>query len=445
MRKLTRTGVVLTLAIGAFAAAGSGLFAATVSDTSTPTGHNPEASALIRTVPASADSLDRSIADLQERLRSNASDWRGLASLGLAYVQKARITADPSYYPKAEGVLLASLELDRDDNFEAMLGMGALAAARHDFAAALEWGRRARTINPYNPSAYGVIGDAQVELGRYEEAFASFQKMVDIRPDVASYARVSYARELMGDIPGAVSAMEGARRFAGSSADAAWASYQLGELWFNSGDLARAARAYRQGVALDPEFVPAHAGLAKIAWARGDLDKAIAGFTWATERFPSPEYVIALADLYVASGDAAAAEPQYRLVEVERRLFASAGVNVDLELAVYNADHGDPVAALEAARAEWRRRHSIHVADALAWALYSNGNYRRAEVYSEKALSLGSRSSLFRFHAAMIQLELGNEGAARSLLQRALRDNPNFSIQWSPVAAQALAELRDTA
>jgi tetratricopeptide (TPR) repeat protein len=374
-------------------------------------------------------------------VRSDPSDWRGLASLGLAYVQQARVTADPSYYPKAEGVLAGSLELNAEDNYEAMIGMGALCAARHDFAAALGWGRRAEAINPYNAGVYGVIGDAQVELGRYDEAFASFQKMVDIRPDVASYARASYARELMGDVPGAISAMEGARGFAASPADAAWASYQLGELWFNSGDLASAAREYRRGVALDPEYVPARAGLAKVAWARGDLEKAIAGYTWATERFPAPEYVIALADVYTASGDQGAADAQYRLVEVERRLFASSGVNVDLELALYNADHGDPAAALEAARAEWGRRHSIQVADALGWALYASGDYRQAAVYAKKALGLGYHSASFDFHAGMIQLKLGNTGAARSLLDRAMTTNPHFSIQWAQVAARTLSRL----
>src|SRR6185436_19174759 len=138
---------------------------------------------------------------------------------------QARVTADPSYYPKAQGVLRRSLGLERDDNFAAMVGMAALAAARHDFAGALRWGEQAKSINPYNGNVYGVIGDAQVELGRYRDAFATFQTMVDTRPGVASYARVSYARELMGDVPGAVQAMEAARDIAGTPADAAWASY----------------------------------------------------------------------------------------------------------------------------------------------------------------------------------------------------------------------------
>ena len=159
-----------------------------------------------------------------------------------------------------------------------------------------------RPINPYNGNVYGVIGDAQVELGRYQDAFATFQTMVDTRPGVASYARVSYARELMGDVPGAIQAMEAARDIAGTPADAAWASYQLGELYFNQGDLAAAEHAYARGVETDANYVPPFAGLAKVAWARGHLQEAIDGYTDVVARFPSPEYVIALGDLYAADG-----------------------------------------------------------------------------------------------------------------------------------------------
>ena len=187
-----------------------------------------------------------------------------------------------------------------------------------------------------------MIGDAQVELGRYRDAFATFQTMVDTRPGVASYARVSYARELMGDVPGAVQAMEAARDIAGTPADAAWASYQLGELYFNQGDLAAAARAYARGVDTDADYVPPFAGLAKVAWARGHLQEAIDGYTDVVSRYPAPEYVIALGDLYTAAGRPEQADRQYALVHAEEQLFRANGVNVDLELALFDAAHGDP-------------------------------------------------------------------------------------------------------
>jgi tetratricopeptide (TPR) repeat protein len=443
MRRVIRVGGAVVLAAALFVAGGIGLFRSSGEDGGARargrTTSNDIADTLL--APVIGGSLDQTIENLQSRLRVLPTDWQAFASLGLAYVQQARVTADPSYYPKAQGVLRRSLGLEWDDNFAAMVGMAALAAARHDFAGALRWGEQAKAINPYNGNVYGVIGDAQVELGRYEDAFATFQTMVDTRPGVASYARVSYARELMGDLPGAIQAMEAAREIAGTPADAAWASYQLGELYFNQGDLAAAEHAYARGVGTDANYVPPVAGLAKVAWARGHLQEAIDGYTDVVARYPSPEYVIALGDIFTAAGQPEQADRQYALVHAEERLFRANGVNIDLELALFNAAHGDPAGALAAARDEWAKRHSVHVADAYAWALHANGRDAEAARYAREALALGYRNALFAFHAGMIQLELGNRAEARQLLSEAVRINPHFSIQYAPVARTTLAML----
>ena len=119
---------------------------------------------------------------------------------------------------------------------------GRFSLARHDFADALQYGRRAAALNPYNGDVYGVIGDAQVELGRYDDAFATFQRMVDTEPEVAAYPRVSYARELQGDIRGAMQAMTAAaERLPDLPPTPAWAAFHVGELRFNDGDVASAA------------------------------------------------------------------------------------------------------------------------------------------------------------------------------------------------------------
>jgi tetratricopeptide (TPR) repeat protein len=390
---------------------------------------------------AASGSLSSLIAQLQARVRDEPADWRSLASLGAAYVQQARVTADPSYYPKAEGVLDRSLRIQSRGNFAAYVGRGSLEAARHDFSGALRDGERAAAIDPYSADVYGVIGDAQIELGRYREAFATFQKMVDTKPTLASYARVSYARELQGDVAGAVTAMKEALAAAGSSSDAAWASFQLGELAFNSGHVEHAAADYRRARALDSQYIPPQAGLAKVAWGRGRIADAIRGYERVTALYPLPEYVIALGDLYRVSGRAELARQQTDVVRAEETLFQANGVNVDLEIALYNADHGRPTVALQAARDEWARRHSIHVADALGWALYANGRYRSAERYARLALRLGTRNALFFFHAGMIQDRLGDAVQARSLLRTAVDINPHFSILWFPVARATLRRL----
>ena len=132
---------------------------------------------------------------------------------------------------------------------------------------------------------------------------------------------------------------------------------------------------------------------------------------------------------------------QYAVVEATRAIARANGVNVDLEIALFDADHGDPEGALAAAEAEWARRDSVHVADAYAWALYASGRYDEAARISKRALELGTRNAVFLFHAGMIERARGHDGAARRLLRRAVTTNPNFSILYATTAERALAEL----
>jgi len=439
MRAIGKAAAVTVLAI-ALLIAGAIVFGRGADAPADPSARHASSSALLLPTP-NAGSLDGAITSLQQRLREIPDDWRGFAKLGLAYVAQARVTADPSWYPKAEGVLHRSLRLQPDENVDGALGVGALDLARHDFAAALRQGRHAASLDPYDADAYGVIGDALIELGRYPAAFDAIQTMVDTRPDLSSYARVAYARELRGDVAGAERAMRMAFDAAGSPSDAAWSAYQLGELAFGSGEVAAARGWYARGLDLDPSYALNLAGMAKVAWARGNDDLAIRRYEDVAARYPAPEVVIALADLYRATGHAGLADQQEAVVAAMHELATANGVNIDLELALFDADHGDPAGALEAARAEWARRHSIHVADAYAWALYANGRYRQASAFADRALVLGTRNALFFFHAGMIRLQLGDRDGARRDLARAVAINPNFSIQHADEAARALAGL----
>ena len=387
-------------------------------------------------------STARGIPALQERLRAAPRDAGAWAGLGLAYVEQGRLTGDPSYYPEAEEALRRALTIDPGGNVAALTAMGALAAARHDFAGALVWGERARGMNPHNAAIHGVIGDALVELGRYPEAFESFQRMVDLRPGLASYARASYAWELQGNIPNAQRALELALRSASTPADAAFASYYLGELVWNGGDVEQAGRWYQESAARDASFTPALQGLAKVAAARGDLPAAIDRYEEVVGRLPIPQYVNELGDLYLAAGQADLAQQQFDLLAAQTRLFRSNGVNVDLEIALYNADHRvDLPAGLAAAEAEWARRKSVFVADALAWSLYASGRHREALTYARDALRLGTRSASFYFHKGMIEKALGMRAAARKDLRAAIEINPHFSFLWAPRIPRILEEL----
>jgi tetratricopeptide (TPR) repeat protein len=441
VKRAARAVGVVVLSIGLFGAGAIGV-SRVVGGSSRQLIPNRAAPSLQSQPVISARTLGEVIADLQVRVRTVPKDWRSFADLGLAYVQEARITADSSYYPKAEGVLQRSLALGGSGNFDAMTGMAALAAARHDFSGALSWGERARAINPYNANIHAVIGDSLVELGRYREAFAEFQRMIDLRPDLSTYARVSYAWELQGNLSNAERAMRLALDSAGTPADAAWARYQLAELEWNQGKIDAADRDYRSALQADPSFLPPHAGLGKVAAARGDLGLAEREFSSLVQRYPLPEYVIALGDLYTVSGQPARAAEQYALVHVEERLLQANGVNVDLEIALFDADHGVNLGdGLARARAEWARRTSIHVADALGWTLYASGRYREALAFANRSLHLGTRNALFYFHRGIIERALGRVALARRDLATALRINPHFSILWSAKAARVLKAL----
>ncbi len=206
-------------------------------------------------------SIDAQIQSLQERLRSNPDDWQSYSQLGLAYLQKAREVGDPSYYQKVDDALNKALAQQPGD-YVAISGMGALALARHQFQEALEWGERARQINPDRAYAYGIIADAQIELGQYSEAVETLQSMVDLHPDMSSYARISYLRELNGDNNGALEMMQTAVD-AGvpNSENTAWTRTQLGNLYFNMGDLDNAEVEYMRTLNNWPGYVYALAGL----------------------------------------------------------------------------------------------------------------------------------------------------------------------------------------
>ncbi|MGW4569436.1 tetratricopeptide repeat protein, partial [Streptomyces sp. NPDC004561] len=404
----------------------------------------PVASTAVDPGVLNGGSLDASIAALQAHLRGQPKDAGSWATLGLAYVEQARTKGDPSRYPQADKALRRSLSLT-PDNDQALAGRAALAAARHDFKDALTYADQALRQNPYSERALSSRIDALVELGRYTEASRAADTADARKPGVPVFTRYAYVHELRGDVPTARRVLQQALSGATSPGDVAYVASQLGQLAWNQGDYKAALGYYARALAADDGYLPALEGRARAQAASGDRAAAVEGMETVVARYPLPAPLVELGELYEArgaAGDEARARQQYALVDAWIALARANGVNADLDTALAAAEHGDKAAALRAARAEWARRHTVHTADALAWALHVNGQDTEALPYARRATATGYRNAAFRYHLGMIELATGHRAAGRASLASALKLNPGFSPLGAAEARKALEAAR---
>jgi tetratricopeptide (TPR) repeat protein len=380
-------------------------------------------------------STQQLVDSLQVGLYKNPKDEHSWALLGLAYQQRARETGDPSYYTKSGGALDRALALKKDD-YLVYSGLGSLALSRHRFSEALSYGQKALSIAPRIAMNYGVVGDALVELGRYPEAFKAFNTMGHIQPSLTSYSRISYARELLGHTVKAIRAMKLAIDAATDTKEPlAWTHIQLGKLYFGHGRYTLAAKEQTLALRIFPLYPYGLDALAQAEAAQGRYARAIRLERAAVARIPLPQYVSFLGDLYRVTGRPVLAQRQYALIGAIDRLLQANGVRTDVDIALFQADHGIRLRqALVRARLGQQERPSIDGDDVLAWTLERNGRCGEALGYSKLALHLGTQDALKFFHRGMIERCLGHSADAKRWFRRALALNPQFSVIWSPVA-----------
>lgn len=346
---------------------------------------------------------------------------RGYAELGVA-----RVRIDPSRYPVAEARFRAALRIGGADA-SALRGLAALAAARHRFDESLELARRSRRLDPTNAAVYGVIGDANLELGRYPQAIEAFDKMMSLKPTPSGYARVSYARELLGDRRGAMAAMRMSAEAAGFSEPAAWALTHLGNLHAGSGGLARGVKSYRSALARVPAYAPALIGLADVARRRGDTARAERLLRRALAQLDDPGAAATLGDVLVVQGRTDEANDWYRHSLVLEARFARYGGRNQIETALFDLDRDRNLAdALERARVGLRLRPGVESLHTYAWALYKNGRCGEAVRYSNRALALAPADTGALYHRSLIEKCLGNGKEAARYASRVRSLDPTF-------------------
>ena len=397
-------------------------------------------SALLQSVGSEQrTAADKQILAAQLSVQQNSTASLGYNMLAAAFMQKARETGDFSFNARAEQSLNHSFEI-APDNYEGLKLQAAVLLNYHRFAEALQVAQRVQAINPRDHEVYGAVVDALVELGEYERAVDAAQKMVDLRPDTASYSRISYIRSLHGDKKGAIEAMKMAAESANpqNPESIAWCRVHLGDELMNSGRADEAEREYDHALYLFPDYHFALAGKARARYAAGDTDGAMTLYKRAIERVPLPNYIAALGDLYAKLGRTDEAKQEFEQVEFIEKMGAGGGT-YSRQLALFWADHDMRLdEALDIAQRERATRKDIYASDILAWCLYKKGRFAEAKNFMDEALRLNTQDPMLLYHAGMIALATGDKKKSREYLKQALDINPNFDILQSEIARQKL-------
>jgi tetratricopeptide (TPR) repeat protein len=367
---------------------------------------------------------------LERRLRENPDDSDAVVRLAQTLVRRQRVDSDAAAAVAAERYVREFLAR-HPDHYAAQRELGPVLLSQHRFREALVEAQRARTIDPSDAWNYGVMGDAHLELGNYDEAFAAFDRMGSLKPGPAVYARVAYALELKGDLDGALDSMQMAAD-ATSAHDAeaqAWHYAQLGALLLQKGRAAAARREFERAAATFPDHPYAAWGLARVKILDADHAGAVRVLSTLFARSPTPELAFVIGDLHQALGDEQQAE---RLFEEGERLEREGWQREEPQpqaLARFLAERGrkNTEAVALAERAASTRR-DIYTMDALAWAYFKAGRLSDAVRASDDALRTGTRDARILAHAAAIHRQLGDVTRGQDLLSRAALPLPEAAL-----------------
>jgi tetratricopeptide (TPR) repeat protein len=391
-------------------------------------------------VPGSGATPAQVVAALEERVSRVPGDHAAWADLGLAYFELAGVTFDQELYAEADAAIDRSLEIQPRDNVTALANGAAISASHHDFVAALEQADAALAVAPYDPIALGIRVDALTQLGRFREQLAAVRTADRRQPGVGTTSRYSYAVELRGDLDRARALLMGATGTTNRT-DLAHLLSHAADLDRRQGRLAAARRKLDQALAAVPGDPDSLVGLALLDTARGDLASAVERWYGIVRANPLPEHYIELGETLDALGRDAEARAAYDDSITAVRTLEEGGANIDLELALFLADHGSAEEALALARAEWARSKGIHAADGMAWALHANGRDREALRHARLATRLGTQEPSLWAHRGIIEAALGMTDAARKHLRESVAMDPGESPWQRAQAQQALRGL----
>jgi tetratricopeptide (TPR) repeat protein len=355
--------------------------------------------------PASVSPAERQITAARAAIEKSPTSARAYSDLAFALARRARETSDPAYYVQADEALDRALATAPDD-FEAKKARAWVLLGRHRFADAYALARELNERAPDDVMVYGLLTDASVELGRYDEATTSAQWMLDLRPgNVPGLTRAAYLRELFGDLEGARELMQMAldQTPPSETEDRAWILTQLGHLHLLEGHLPRAERALEEARRLFPGYHYALGNLARVRTAQGRHREAVSLLRERQAGADHPENRFELAEALERAGEKKEARATFEEFERAARAESAGPDNANRELIFYYTDHARKAdEALRIAAAEAASRQDVFTLDAYAWALWSRGRKDEARRTLEKALAVGVRDPRVLEHARVM-------------------------------------------
>ena len=393
----------------------------------------------------------KNVDNLIAKLKAKPTDTRSALALANAYIIESRISGNIAYYDKAALKTVDNIIAREPGNYEALMLKSLLQLSQHHFAEGLETAKLAVSIDSNSAFVYGLLVDAYVEMGNYNAAVDAADKMISIRPDLRSYSRVAYLREIYGDYPGAVSAMKLAIA-AGIPAEEAteWCRVQLGRLYENMGDVKNAGFQYNVSLAARPGYAYAIAGLGRIASFEKKYDSAVYYYQQAAALMPADLGIKEnLANAFNNSGqkDKAINLSNTLIDEMNKNAKAliddpDMGHYSDKEQAYVYLQNNNLDKALDYAKAEYKRRpNNIEVNEMMAWVYYKRNEIDKALPYINAAFITNSKNPVLLCTAGLIYLKRGEKEKGKKMLSIGLKNNPIIMEDLKKESTAALLKI----
>lgn len=380
----------------------------------------PAPLATIAGVGTSRASLARTVEQMTAQLSAHPDEGEAAVRLADALLRVQRVNNDGRAAIAAEDHLRAFLAR-APGHYAAERMLATVLLSQHRFGEAIAQANKVSARNPRDPWNYGTMGDGYLELGDYDRAFAAFDTMGRLKPGPPIYARIAYALELKGDLPGAIEYM---RRAADGTTPndeeaQAWHFTQIGLLQLQQGRLGDAKREFERAQASFPGHPLAIDGIARIKIVEGDLSAARQLFQEQLAQMPTPDVAAMVGDLMSATGDCASAERYYRMAEQIELAGWGNGARQPQVLARFLAERDrDIPRAVALADEAASTRNDIFTLDTQAWANFKAGRLPQARRTSQQALRTGTRDARILYHAAEIAAAVGDRSAALAMLDR---------------------------